>query len=68
MIVVAFDHPVRLPAALLKGFLGRLSRDRAIAAGADQILSAGLDERLPHDKPVFGFEELHQCALQLAVA
>src|SRR5262245_9857124 len=60
---------VRPPAPRLNGLLGRLSRNETVAAVPDQIiLVSGLDERLPHGKPVLRLEELHQRSLMLAVA
>src|SRR5438105_2949370 len=47
----------------LDRFFRRLGRNQAIAARADEILPHGLDERLPHSKPVFRFEKLHQGTL-----
>src|SRR5437868_3265125 len=38
----------------------RLSRDQAIAARADEVLPPGLEERLPHGKPVLRLEELQE--------
>src|SRR5262249_29692874 len=44
----------------LDGFLGRLSRDQAIAPRADQVLPPRLDECLPDGEPVLRLEKLHQ--------
>src|SRR5271166_1426072 len=60
--------PVIGPApARLDGFLGRLSRDQAVAAITDQVLSAGLTERFPHGKPTFWPKKLHQRPLHVAI-
>src|SRR5262245_58106896 len=58
VVVVALDllaprGLVRAPPPGLDGFLRRLGRDQAVAPIANQVLPPGLDERLPHSKPVF---------------
>jgi hypothetical protein len=45
----------------------RIGRDQALGPVADQVLAAGLEQRLAHDEPVLGLEELHQRALHFAV-
>ena len=47
---------------------GGVGRDQAVAAVADQVLPAGLDQRLADLEVVLRLEELHQRPLQLAVA
>ena len=59
---------VGFAAAAGEGFFGRALGDQAVAAGADQILAAGLFQGLADFEIVFGFEELQQGALQAAVA
>ena len=51
--MVAVHLLIRPPSPRLDGFLLRLGRDEAVAARADEILPAGLDECLPRGKPVF---------------
>src|SRR5262249_15541942 len=53
--------------ARLEGFLLRVGRDQAIAARADEVLPARLDQGFPHGKPVFRFEKPHQGALHLPI-
>src|SRR5262249_5091362 len=45
--------------ARLDGFLRRLRRDQAITTRANKVLPPGLEECLPHSKPVFPVEKLH---------
>jgi hypothetical protein len=53
--------------ASLDGFLRRLSGDQAIAAVANQVLPPGLNECLPHGKPIIRLKKLHQRPLHLTV-
>ena len=59
---------IRFASAALKRFTWRGGGDEAVAAIADEIFPAGLDERLADFEIVFGLEELEQRALELAVA
>ena len=56
------------PATLVERLPWAAARDQAVAAAADQVLPAGLLERLAHLEVVLRLEELHQRPLHLAVA
>src|SRR5271166_3332173 len=58
---------IGLRTSRIQRFTRRLGRDQAIASVANQILPTGLDECLPHSKPVFRLEKLHQRPLHLSV-
>src|SRR5947209_4614857 len=60
MVVVRGVHP---PPPGLDGFFRWLRRDQTIAPVSNQVLPPGLDECLPHGKPVLRLEKLHQCPL-----
>jgi hypothetical protein len=64
--LVAARCSVGLPASRFKRFLRRVGRDQAIAARADEVLPAGLDQGFPHREPVLRLENLYQRPLQLA--
>src|SRR5262245_45074241 len=65
VIMVALERLIDSLAPSRQGFLRRLCRNQTVTAVADEVLTAGLHERLPDGEPVFRLEKLHQGALHL---
>jgi hypothetical protein len=66
MVVVPHGEVRPLP-PWLDRLLWSVRRDQGVAASADQVSPAGLDDRVTDLEPVLRLEELHERPLQLAV-
>jgi hypothetical protein len=59
MVVIPLNRLIGLPTSLFKSFFGRMGRNEAVTAAANQIGATCLLQRLAPFKVVFRLEKLH---------